>query len=93
MVFFQIIILNLLVPVDRSLPTTGQVELLQAKGGPWLAGHTRSLPLHFGHRTFENLSQFHLWIYVMVSTHFTVLWHWHCLKDPSVFYGTLLPVP
>ena len=28
------LILNLLDPVDLSLPTTGQVELLQAKGGP-----------------------------------------------------------
>ena len=53
MLFLQILILNLLVPVDRSLPTTGQVELLQAKVGPWFAGHTRSLPLHFGHRTCE----------------------------------------
>ena len=58
-------ILNLLAPVDRSLPTTGQVELLQAKGGPWLAGQTRSLPLHFGQRTCDNqnFSQFHLGIY------------------------------
>ena len=90
----QILILNLLAPVDRSLPTTGQVELLQAKGGPWLAGHTRSLPLHFGHRTCDDQkwSRFHLWIYLRMSTHFEVLWHWHCLEDPSVFYGTLLPV-
>ena len=28
------LIFNLLVPVDLSLPTTGQLELLQAKGGP-----------------------------------------------------------
>ena len=54
MSFLQIQMLNLLVPVDRSLPTTGHVELLQAKGGPWLAGHTRSLPRHFGHRTCDD---------------------------------------
>ena len=90
MSFLQIQMLNLLVPVDRSLPTTGQLELLQAKGGPWLAGHTLSLPRHFGQRTFDDQN----WsLDVMVSTHFAVLWHWHCLKDPSVFYCTLLPVP
>ena len=30
----EFLILNLLDPVDLSLPTTGQLELLQAKGGP-----------------------------------------------------------
>ena len=41
--------LNRLFPLDLILPTTGQWELEQAKGGPWLAGHNLNLARQRGH--------------------------------------------
>ena len=76
---------NLLVPVDRRRPTTGQEELLQANGGPWLAGHRRNRPRHFGHRTWS-MNHF------CIRDYLAVLGNHHRFEKTSVLGQALVSV-
>ena len=76
---------NLLVPVDRRRPTTGQEELLQANGGPWLAGHRRNRPRHFGHRTWSMNN-------LCIRDYLAVFGNYHRFEKTSVLGQALVSV-